>query len=1032
VAGKKSAMTQPTQPAKKQPAPPVPPVDDGAAYHSKRTPRVIGRQEELQRIEQCLQARGESNILYYYGPGGLGKTRLLEDVERKVALLAGNGEDYFCTSIIDLYHTDTHATSDLEHLIVEGLDREGRFFKEYREARGKYELLRERGSDPSQLEERRANLSNLFVRGERDLAVEARKLVILFDTVELLQHESSIVERTAGLEDVNARIKPWLLTTLPDLRNVLVIFAGRPKMAVGSEQGDPQAELINDFREAFGARFEPKELEPLTKDDIKAFVEALSGEGVKPGAVLPVQYLDITHRLTGGRPVFLHLLIDLILYLHPQPKLILEMLGKYQHLADQETVPDNDPRLEEAQTAIEREIMEAVFFKSPLGGYLGRIAMMPKGVNAEILNCAIGLPRDEAEALLVELEPLSFVKNYKRLTPPGSPSAQHLPHEQRVFLHDEMYRLLRQYRVLAEPEINEITVANGLIRNYYEPEIQALERKLKVQRNAEGRIPIRRDLQKLQVEQLYYRLVQDPRQGYREYRRLANEANRLQAVGHAMRLLDEFLRFYNTPDRRVAFDKKGLSENRLTRESVQMWVERFHWWAMYDKELDFARKVLENPPTFCIDPARDCAILGNIIGLMVRARAMKYGFEQDAVDQALAMLNCLPPLDRCNDDETLARARLATSIGYEYRQKREFDLAVRHYRQANAAFRKLQGYPDELAIALNNLAFAYNQQGRFPLAVPLGLEALRINEDIGSEYGMGLNLYTLGRIETKRGNYGKAIQYCDDSLKRFQGLEDSYGTAIAYLAQGEAQRKRAKEQLQEGYDRATARADLQAARESLEKGLQEAESAKLESTKPELLAEMAKVYRELGRLDRLEGGLEKGSLSFRQSERYFELALKPKNQGEFFQADTLEDWGEELYDAGDWEEADNQLKKVERLVPDEYKIVKGIDQKQPGRTTQYFWPLGKVERLRAERAFDGRESEEALRHALRAYTYFNRFSAEAPEKDTTIRITYEKMRDLPGPEQERLLRELDEWAKGYGDQLEKDAFIDTLGGLLGA
>ena len=473
------------------------------------------------------------------------------------------------------------------------------------------------------------------------------------------------LRKPRDLDDINARIKPWLLATLSQLRNVLVIFAGRPKVATEASQADPQTELISDFQRAFSSKtskFEAIELKPLSQDELKGFIEQLSaggtpqdGDGAQPqGPIIPPEYLPIVHRLTGGRPVFLHLLIDLIKHLHPEPREVLKMLDRYRDLSDPHIVADDDPRLVQARVTIETEIMRAVFFHSPLGGYLSRIALMPKGVNADILYCALGLPVDEGEELLKNLEPLSFVKNYKRLGLAPSRRAEHLPHEDRTFLHDEMYRLLREYRILSEPEINERTVANGLIRNYYEPRIDDLQEKLKAERVPENRIPIRREIQKLQVEQLHYRLVQDVRKGYTEYRQLTNEANRIRAVGFGMRLLDEFLRFYNTPGRKALFEDRGLTRERLTRESVQMWVERFHWWGIYDKELTFARQVLDAPHDFYIDAANDCAIIGNIKALVVRARSMKYRFEPDALNEALDMLDCLPSLDKCSRDETLA------------------------------------------------------------------------------------------------------------------------------------------------------------------------------------------------------------------------------------------------------------------------------------------------------------------------------------------------------------------------------------------
>ena len=121
-----------------------------------RIPRMVGREEEVEGLRRCLRARGETHFLYYWARGGLGKTRLLEELQWMVEE-AGPG---FCsTGIIDLFHTDTHSTSDVERAIVEGLDPEQKYFAQYRQERKRYELLRERGTDPGVLERRRETLS---------------------------------------------------------------------------------------------------------------------------------------------------------------------------------------------------------------------------------------------------------------------------------------------------------------------------------------------------------------------------------------------------------------------------------------------------------------------------------------------------------------------------------------------------------------------------------------------------------------------------------------------------------------------------------------------------------------------------------------------------------------------------------------------------------------------------------------------------------------------------------------------------------
>ena len=191
-----------------------------------RKGELIGREAELEHLRDLLHQRGESHVLYYYAQGGYGKTRLLEELQTMVADL---GETFRTTGIIDLYHTDTHSASDVERAIVEGLDPDRRYFKEYRSKRADYELLRERWSRSRSPESKREELGQIFVRDWGQPALDFKKLVICLDTIELLQYESSVVEDTVGAHTIDTRIRAWLLDKLPQLKNALVVFAGRPK-----------------------------------------------------------------------------------------------------------------------------------------------------------------------------------------------------------------------------------------------------------------------------------------------------------------------------------------------------------------------------------------------------------------------------------------------------------------------------------------------------------------------------------------------------------------------------------------------------------------------------------------------------------------------------------------------------------------------------------------------------------------------------------------------------------------------------------
>ena len=90
---------------------------DNVTKLGKRIP-LIGREQEIEHLRTYLRAPGsERHYIYYWAHGGLGKTRLLEELEK---LVKEAGPRFYFSGIIDLYHTDTHSTSDLERIIVEG------------------------------------------------------------------------------------------------------------------------------------------------------------------------------------------------------------------------------------------------------------------------------------------------------------------------------------------------------------------------------------------------------------------------------------------------------------------------------------------------------------------------------------------------------------------------------------------------------------------------------------------------------------------------------------------------------------------------------------------------------------------------------------------------------------------------------------------------------------------------------------------------------------------------------------------------
>src|SRR5215217_5984998 len=90
--------------------PPVPPF-------TPRSHGLIGRQHYLDTIHAAIaDPTQRSYVFYFVGPGGVGKTRMLEETAAPAAAMGA----YRSTGIIDLYHADFHSPEGLRDAVADG------------------------------------------------------------------------------------------------------------------------------------------------------------------------------------------------------------------------------------------------------------------------------------------------------------------------------------------------------------------------------------------------------------------------------------------------------------------------------------------------------------------------------------------------------------------------------------------------------------------------------------------------------------------------------------------------------------------------------------------------------------------------------------------------------------------------------------------------------------------------------------------------------------------------------------------------
>ena len=370
-----------------------------------RTEHVVGRMYELDAVHSALiDSSPKSWVLYFIGPGGIGKTRLLEEAERLAAEIECPA--IAVAGIVDLYHSEYHSVEGVQAAIADGLDPESRHFQAFREKKHWLTQSRAAGVDPGLLASVLQELDALFLDDYDRFSRDHRSL-LRFDTTELIQYESEQIQQVCKIEQQAAEVQNWLSKTLPQLHNTVTLLAGRPP-----------APLRNELRalseEAAGITFQAFDLEGLTLPDSLEYFQKLADTEPRLKGIPD----DMRHRLweyTAGHPIRLSLLIDLAL--------------------NGQDIAELFPPLSGASTQIEKEQIDAQLMRevmrlpSPSRGLLHYLALARKGLDAALLHYLTSdvWSAEECHSYLAGLRRFTFVKSR--------------PDTDLLFMHDALYEI---------------------------------------------------------------------------------------------------------------------------------------------------------------------------------------------------------------------------------------------------------------------------------------------------------------------------------------------------------------------------------------------------------------------------------------------------------------------------------------------------------------------------------------------------------------------------------------------------------------
>jgi hypothetical protein len=657
-------------------------------------------------------------MYYFEGEGGIGKTALLLALLNQIRDEVRIGTP--AEGIIDLYHVDYQTPTGLAEGIIHVLGDHRSYFAEYQDF---VEKLRRRTSGGTL--EAWEEAWRAFAEGLNRLAADLGPLLIVLDTVEILQYENvhDPFQEEIGHRLPLASIGRWLLEALlPQLQGpIFWVWAGRPGAL------NERLEALRRIRRPLAYRCES--LPPLTREESQQYIREVAmaivdqdPAGARNLRQYVERYPEGLYAGTQGRPILLALASDILRVGGALPP---RFYGNRPYQGD--------------SVRLEKELADHLLRLPPsVKDTLVAMSFLRKGANAELLARLLGLEEAEAERRLQAVEDLALVK--KR------PEGKH-PY----FLHDELYHFFDRHIYIEESERCEHL---DRVLAYYDAQIDDTVSNLSRYRT----INLEAELRALQVERFHYLFQRTPAQGFAEYFLQAEDA--LNGRDHEMDMLlrTELLR--TLVDLERADRTSPDLHHKVELDAAIRWGVRT---MLMENDAEAAETIFREVREWkrggtksLYQPLRWYLALYEGVADLKQNR-------YDAAEKRLGRIDeNLRELDQSDQVVRVLEALTWNYSGYLSRLRGRYYQAVERYQQAAMGFRALK--MGSLVFTLINQAYAMTQVGHFRHARLILQEAYKQAQEENRPYWQANTLNVRALVETADGHTRTGLRFADDAL----------------------------------------------------------------------------------------------------------------------------------------------------------------------------------------------------------------------------------------------------------------------------
>lgn len=996
---------------------------------------IYGRDAELAQFETLIRAPTDAmRLLLIIGAGGTGKTYLLKAFEKRL-------QNHRFLPLYDFYHVDNFTARSIETAILGAVDKEENFCAEYDEKRKKLDSLRQGDAsfEKAQNELRQAFIDcyNQVAELERQ---QGRPLVLLFDTAEQavdLSDNAATIMLEATHKEANWGGEYWLTQTLPRLKNTLVVLSGRKR---GLDRRDVQfyTQLQRDISDVVEMRLHglqydetcrlahelrAKSAAPESPDEVRGLAEHIP---------LDERTLGAWHQISNGLPYWVALLLTASM---------LEVLGDaldslIDRLQKAPTDTLNDAEREQYRELIIRRLLLDAAPAKPLLVVLQWMASLQKGLSIDLLQHLLDEQNfgqqieGDVMTLFDNLHSLVIIKQRE---PSSISEVSGVVSEPLLFLHDEIYHWLTIH-TSDKPPLSDQIVETAIdwyvqqIKHAEQQQIEAEREQRALEASPEallyGMSSQTDEVQDQEREQQQAALRDKREHSLRRRRQF--ERDRLNYFFHLDfdRGLEEYNILAYTAIRRrdygysISVRQEGLRNIYHAREHVPMEIEvecaaRWLLRAVHADPIYIARLLPKLPHYYDQEnryPGVHFALLR-----AVHAQALIYEGTQNRaligklLDEAAALMQAAGAETVHPRWHDFLWAQIVDSRGYLHRLRYELAQAIENYRLSLQLRERHHSLPQLfVGITLNNMAFAYSEQGETEDARAYALAALERLLSEGSDYHTALCYNTLARIEIRAGRPRTALEFVSKAYQIMERLNSIRGLMLCLPVLGEAYRKLGDDL---SHDRVRQQRSFQRALDIFAEAEAFFDQRNIHDhdRRRELYQQWGCTYRSRARvMSTYDKNNPQIAQDYADARRCLAKTIEHIDEGNLpalMWVDTYEDLAviyvhQDTYD----EELEHLLHSAESAAPEEYRIQARVGLRDVSAPTKAYWrELGQVELQRMMQGFGLYEFDQsagqsdyldkAAKHMVCMFAYLLKYASASWMLVTAERLTLRELRD---------------------------------------